>query len=96
MPTVNAGSIYDRETISLLKINGEIQKSKFLINEILLTFSKKAKNALLKFGISDIDADVDDLKGILTFLPANIISNIYGDVAGKISLKKTPLMDRLI
>jgi hypothetical protein len=77
----------NRETVSLIKINGEILKSKFFVNEILLSFSNTIKDSLLKFNISDIDANINDSKGILSFLPGNIISNIFGDVSGSISFE---------
>jgi hypothetical protein len=75
----------NKETVSLLKINSEIQKSKFLINEILLSFSSKSKDVLLRFNISDIDASIYDLKGILTFLPDNLLANVFGIVSGSLS-----------
>jgi hypothetical protein len=75
----------NKETVSLIKINGEIQKSRFLINEILLSFSNKTKDTLLGFNISDIEAGVNDLKGVLTFLPVELLSGIFGDVSGGLS-----------
>ncbi len=75
----------NKETVSLTKINGAIQKSKFFINEILLSFSSRSKEALLRFSVSDIDASLYDLKGILTFLPDNLLSDIYGKVSGGLS-----------
>ncbi len=75
----------NKETVSLLNINSEILKSKFFINEILLSFSSKIKDPLLRFNISDIDANINDIKGILTFLPNNLFSGIFGGLAGSLS-----------
>ncbi|MBN2402801.1 MAG: AsmA family protein [Spirochaetes bacterium] len=76
-----------KETVSLIDITGEIQKSRFFINQILLSFSSKVKDALLKFNITGIDADINDLKGILTFLPDNLLPNIFGDLSGDLSFE---------
>ncbi len=73
------------ETLSLLNINGNIEKSKFFINEIKLYYKDDAKEILVKFNITDVDSNVGDLKGILTFLPINFLKNIYGNVSGFLS-----------
>ncbi|MFH0975453.1 MAG: AsmA family protein [Spirochaetota bacterium] len=75
----------NKETVDLIKIRGEVEKSKFFINQIFFSFSSKIKDSLIRFNITDIDSSLIDAKGLLTFLNSNILNNLYGWVTGNIS-----------
>ncbi len=69
------------KTVELINLKGNIDRSEFFINALKFSWRQDLQNRLIRFSISDIDSDINDMKSILSFLPAGI----YGGVSGKLS-----------
>jgi hypothetical protein len=71
----------NKETVTLLNVDGNIEGSKSFINELVFSYSGKTNNSILFFKITDINADVNNFRPILTFIPKDLSGRISGDIS---------------